>query len=150
MGSKGDRQDGLAGVGVNRVPPGFARPRDGASDPRVGRAAAGSLRTLLTIDVMNRSRPRWAARRSDAGAGYRAWGAPWESPWRRTACDPKGTSGDHNVLMVLWAAMRSRWRPSSSSPTTGLECAKEFSYSVSTVRFRDRIKVIVPTSRSAA
>ena len=78
MGSKGDRQDGLAGVGVNRVPPGFARPRDGASDPRVGRAAAGSLRTLLTIDVMNRSRPRWAARRSDAGAGYRAWGAPWE------------------------------------------------------------------------
>jgi hypothetical protein len=41
----------LAHVGVNRVPPGFARPRDGAGGPLLGRAAAGSLRTRLTIDV---------------------------------------------------------------------------------------------------
>ena len=68
MGSKGDRQDGLAGVGVNRVPPGFARPGRNARDPLHDRAAAGSLRTLLTTGLANRSRPRWAARRSDAGA----------------------------------------------------------------------------------
>jgi hypothetical protein len=49
MGSKGDRQDGLAGVGVNRVPPGFARLRTDAGSLLDGRAAAGSLRTLLTI-----------------------------------------------------------------------------------------------------
>jgi hypothetical protein len=49
MGSKGDRQDGLAGVGVNRVPPGFARPRVDVGDRLDDRAAAGSLRTLLTI-----------------------------------------------------------------------------------------------------
>jgi hypothetical protein len=47
MGSKGERQDGLAGVGVNRVPPGFARPRAGA--PLLAGLPAGSLRTLLTI-----------------------------------------------------------------------------------------------------
>jgi hypothetical protein len=40
MGSKGDRQDGLAGVGVNRVPPGFARPSRDASDPFDNRAAS--------------------------------------------------------------------------------------------------------------
>ena len=39
MGSKGDRQDVLAGVGVNRVPPGFARPGRDASDPLLDRAA---------------------------------------------------------------------------------------------------------------
>ena len=30
---------------------------------------AGSLRTLLTSSVINRSRPRWAARLPDADAG---------------------------------------------------------------------------------
>ena len=37
---------------------------------------AGSLRTLLTSGVTNRSRPRWAARLSDAGADHRAWMFP--------------------------------------------------------------------------
>jgi hypothetical protein len=40
MGSKGDRQDGLAGVGVNRVPPSFARSSLDASDPLLDRAAS--------------------------------------------------------------------------------------------------------------
>src|SRR4051812_21105157 len=39
MGSKGDRQDVLAGVGVNRVPPGFARPGHDSGDPLLDRAA---------------------------------------------------------------------------------------------------------------
>jgi hypothetical protein len=55
-------------VGVNRVPPGFARPGRDASHPLLDRAAAGSLRTLLTSDATNRSRPRWAARLCNANA----------------------------------------------------------------------------------
>jgi hypothetical protein len=38
-------------VGVNRVPPGFARSRNGAGDPLLAGLPAGSLRTLLTSDV---------------------------------------------------------------------------------------------------
>ena len=51
MGSKGERQDGLAGVGVNRVPPGFARPRVMPAIHSLTGLPAGSLRTLLTTDV---------------------------------------------------------------------------------------------------
>ena len=43
MGSKGDRQDGLAGVGVNRVPPGFARPRADVGDPLLDRTGDCAL-----------------------------------------------------------------------------------------------------------
>jgi hypothetical protein len=76
MGSKGERQDGLAGVGVNRVPPGFARSRDGIDTQLLAGLPAGSLRTLLTSGATNRARPRWAARLPDAGADHRAWMFP--------------------------------------------------------------------------
>ena len=60
MGSKGNWQDGLAGVGVNRVPSGFARPRADVGDPLDDRAAT-PLRTLLTI---RRDEPAGGPRRA--------------------------------------------------------------------------------------
>ena len=77
-----------ASTGFHPASPGPAPAADGPFD---GRAAAGPLRTLLTIDLgepvaasMSRSTARRRRRSSGLGSGE----APGESPWGRTACDP--------------------------------------------------------------
>jgi hypothetical protein len=80
MGSKGDWQDVLrvwASTGFHLASPG----------PAVMQVIhcltglpAGSLRTLLTSGVTNRSRPRWAARPFTADAGHQAWGSTIGKP----------------------------------------------------------------------
>jgi hypothetical protein len=49
---------------------------------------AGSLRTLLTSGVTNRSRPRWTAQPFTTDAGHQAWGSTIGKPLEKDRLRP--------------------------------------------------------------
>ena len=113
MGSKGERQDGLAGVGVNRVPPGFARPRDGASDPLL----AGLQRVPANPVDVRRDEPVAASLgRSTVRRRRRSCAVPFWDLMQSAGCRARPPSSGRPASSAVAVKRHRRDPPASRSP----------------------------------